>query len=583
MKFSPLFWVAAALVQILTPAGAATDGGAELILRNGAIYQVQPEGKWSEAIAIRDGKIVALGSNQDIDRLQRAGTKVIDLKGRMAMPGIIDNHVHVGEAASQLVLYNCEFSPYADFEEVIANVRKCAADKRPDEWIIGQHWGSRLYERLSTADAIKQLDAASGGRPVVLRNDTIHDHWVNSRALGLAGITRDTPDPEGGQIGHDPKTGELNGLMLESAKALIESKVPRMSAKLSADDLAVGVKFLNSQGVTGFNDAAVLDGSGMLISSTDLFHQLDQQGRLTAHAGLSMLVAGFSLKTDASEAGIDKIYANRAAFRSSRLSMDFAKIFVDGVMVSHTAVFLAPYLPDAQHGNSFRGEPKMSQAELNRMVTSLDKRGISVKLHVAGDGSVRMALDAIAAARKANGNQGPIHTLAHGGYIAASDIPRVRSLGVAIDASPTVWYPGPILTGTEAVIGKERADHYWPFKTFDKQGVLVAGGTDWKTLPGEFSDLWDGMEGMVTRRNPTGQAPGTLWPEEAVDVATMIRFYTINGAKALRIADRAGSLEVGKSADIVVLDQNLFRIPADQIAATKVDMTLFEGKVVHER
>ena len=225
----------------------------------------------------------------------------------------------------------------------------------------------------------------------------------------------------------------------------------------------------------------------------------------------------------------------------------------------------------------------MPQAELNRLVTELDRRGISVKMHVAGDGSVRMALDAIEAARKANGDKGPIHTLAHGGYIAGSDIPRAAALRAAIDASPTVWYPGPILTGTEQVIGKARADRYWPFKTFDAKGVLVVGGTDWKTLPGEFSSLWEGMEGMVTRRNPTGHAPGVLWPEEAVDVGTMIRFYTLNSAKAMGIADRTGSIAVGKAADIIVLDQNLFKVPAGQIAATKVDMTFFGGRLVHER
>ena len=563
-------------------AKAQAERPADLILRNGKIYQVEPAGRWSEAVAIRDGKILAVGSNAAVDPLKGSNTKVIDLKGRMAMPGLIDGHVHLGEAASQLVAYNCSISPYASFKQLIEIVRSCAQGKGPDEWIVGQHWGSALYPQLEQASALAELDAASGGRPVVIRNDTIHDRWVNSRALKIGGITAKTVDPEGGKIGRDPKTGALNGLLLESARALVERNVPALNAPLTAADLVKGVRYLNSVGVTGFNDAAVLDHSTMTISTSDLYHQIDQEGKLTARVGLSMIVAGFPRKVDTSDPGLDEIYVNRQSFRSDQLSIDYAKIFLDGVMVSHTAVFVDPYLPDKEHGDNFRGDAKLSQAELDDLVTRLDHRKISVKFHVAGDGSVRMALDAVEAARKANGDSGPIHTLAHAGYIKAEDIARMRSLRAAVDASPTVWYPGPILAGTEAVIGKTRADHYWPFRTYERNNVLVVGGTDWSTLPGEFSSLWDGMEGMVTRRNPVGQAPGQLWPEEAVGVGAMISFYTINGAKALNIADRTGTIEAGKSADMIVLDRNIFAIDPDTISDTKVDMTIFKGKIVYK-
>ena len=580
LMFSPLADQAG---QARTPAKAAI---ADMILRNGAIYLVEPQGKWAQAIAIRDGKIVAIGTDQDIDRLRGGTTRVIDLKGRMAMPGIIDGHAHVEMAALEMKLYPCTISTYATFTDVIAAVRACAAGKGPDEWIVGQNWSSALYDRLAKPDAIRQLDEASGGRPVLLRNDTVHDRWVNSRALQMAGITRDTADPVNGKIGHDVATGALNGLMLESAGALVEAKIPQFTQAQSAQEgennLAYGLRYLNSQGVTGFNDAAVSAKPGQFSNSNN-YWALDKKGELTAHVGMSMYIGGYSSDPLPTNVDLDRIFADREAVRSGNLSMDFAKIFLDGVMVSHTAVFLEPYLPDAQHGADFLGEPKLSQTELNRLVTELDRRGISVKIHVAGDGSTHMALDAIEAARRSNGDTGPIHTLAHAGYIASSDIPRVAALRAAIDASPTVWYPGPILTMTENVLGKERADRFWPFKTFVENGVLVAGGTDWKSLPGEFSSLWDGMQGIVTRRNPTGHAPGALWPEEAIDVATMVRFYTLNSAKALRIADRAGSLMQGKGADIIVLSQNLFKVPHDKIAATKVDMTIFGGKVVFER
>jgi predicted amidohydrolase YtcJ len=557
------------------PALSATPV-ADLVLRGGKIYLVEPEGKWASALAVRDGRILAVGSDAEIQVWSGPRTKTIDLKGRMVMPGINDIHVHLGAAAADLRTYTCTFSQYDALDKILAAVRECAKAKGPNDWIIGQSWSSALYRELGDASAIKRLDEASGGRPVILRNDTIHDRWVNSRALTLAGVTKQTPDPLPGKIGRDPQTGELNGLLLENAGELVTKHVPEINGPRTQEQivetLAFGVRHLNSVGVTGFDDALVFAGGGEW-SSLSAYHSLDKQGLLTARAALSMAVRP--------DANLDKIFADRAAVRSDHLSADFAKIFLDGVMVSRTAVFLDPYLPDEEHGAHFRGMPTMDQAALNALVTELDKRDISVKVHVAADGSTRMAIDAIEAARKRNGKGGPIHTLAHAGYIAPTDIPRVRQVNAAIDASPTVWYPGPILQATEAVLGKERANRFWPFKTFIANGVLVAGGTDWKSLPDEFSELWDGVQGMVTRRNPRAAAPGALWPEEAIDIAAVIKIYTLNSARAMRIADRTGSLEVGKSADLIVLDQNLFEVPAEKISKTKVLLTLFEGKTVY--
>jgi predicted amidohydrolase YtcJ len=549
---------------------------ADVVLRGGKIYLVEPEGKWASALAVREGKILAVGSDAEIQALSGPRTQTIDLKGRMVMPGINDIHVHLGAAAADLKTYTCTFSQYDSLDKILAAVRECAKAKGPNDWIIGQSWSSALYRELGDASAIKRLDEASGGRPVILRNDTIHDRWVNSRALAVAGVTKQTPDPLPGKIGRDPKTGELNGLLLENAGELVTKHVSEISAPRTQEQivetLAFGVRHLNSVGVTGFDDALVF-ASGGEWSSLSAYHLLDKRGLLTARAALSMAVRP--------HADLEKIFADRAAVRSDHLSAGFAKIFLDGVMVSRTAVFLDPYLPDEEHGANFRGMPTMDQATLNALITALDKRDISVKVHVAADGSTRMAIDAIEAARKRNGKGGPIHTLAHAGYIAPTDIPRIRQVNAAIDASPTVWYPGPILQATEAVLGKERANHFWPFKTFIANGVLVAGGTDWKSLPDEFSELWDGIQGMVTRRNPRAAAPGALWPEEAIDIASVIKIYTLNSANAMRIADRTGSLKVGKSADLIVLDRNLFDVPAEQISKTKVLLTMFEGKTVY--
>lgn len=556
---------------------------ADTILTNGKVYLVEPKGTWAEALAIDDGKIVAVGTSAEVKRYAGSDTRVIDLDGRMAMPGLIDAHLHLGAAAADLMVYKCEISNYASLADVLEAVRKCAVGKGPDDWVVGQHWGSGLIEQLANSENLKLLDEAGGGRPVMLRSESIHDRWVNRRALSIAGIDGNTPDPINGKIGKDSKTGQLNGLLLESAGQLVERHIPGLSSPPGfvelVDGLEGGVKFLNSKGVTGFNDASVVLDATKETKRTraDLraYRALDRRG-LTANATVSILI-------DPNITDISRTFAGLKAADSDKLSTQFAKIFVDGVQVARTGYFLEPYLPDHEHGANFRGEPKMTPEKLNQAVVELDRLGISVKMHVSGDAAIRMALDAVEQARRINGDKGPLHTLAHAGFITDQDMPRAKRLRAAIDASPVVWIPGPPITATAMAIGEKRTEKFFGFKTYLRNDLLVTGGSDWKTLPGEFSDMWDGMEGMVTRRNPRGAAPGAFAPSEAIGVDDMIAIYTINSAKALGLQDRAGSLKVGKDADIVVLDRNLFTIPASDIARTQVDLTFFRGKEVYAR
>ncbi len=567
--------LAACTNTVAPPTNMASPPPADVVVRGGPIRTMNPAQPVVQAVAIRDGKIVALGDERTVQLWTNKDTRIIDLAGRMAMPGLNDSHVHLEMAALDLVTYACEFEPTATLDVLLATVKQCAEGKSADAWIVGQYIGSNLYTQIRDASTIKRLDEASGGRPVFLRNDSIHDRWVNSRALQIAGYTRDTKDPLNGQIGRDPKTGELNGLLIERpAYEALQSQIP---AFMPLDDerrraaIATSVRTLNSFGVTAFQDARINPDGAAVI------HELDQQGSLTARANLSTLVEPNK------NPSLDQLFAQRAAFRSERLNLDWAKIYLDGVMVSRTALFIEPYLPDDEHGADFRGEAIVSQARLNQILAELDRRGISVKLHVAGDGSVHQAIEAIAETRKANGPNGPLHSLAHAGYILDSDIARLKPLGIAIDTSPTVWYPGSILTATEEVIGVERAGRFWPFRTMLDQGALVAGGTDWKTLPGEFSDIWSGIEGMVTRRNPRTNNGPALWAEQAITLDEALRIFTLDAARAMKLDDRTGSLAVGKSADLIVLAQDIFAIPPERISDTLVDYTLFEGEIVYNR
>lgn len=333
-----LCWVisVACVGMPVSAAGANAAAGpsrANLVLRNGVIFTGDAGGSTVQALAVRDGRVSALGSNQEMSQWVGPDTEVMDLKGKFAIPGLNDIHVHVQAAARDLAAYNCWFSQYSTFEQVLAAVKDCALKVKPGDWVIGTYWNSRLYSRLEKADAIKALDAASGGHPVLLRNDTIHDRWANSRALQLAGITARTPNPLNGVIGRDPANGELNGLLIEGpAIALVERVSPLNEAAADApsssargatspgndrrlEQLRLGVSKLSSYGVTAFEDAAVLG------TDVGLWRALDEQGDLRARATLCILV-------DPNQPGdLESLFADAQRQETAHVKARCAKIF----------------------------------------------------------------------------------------------------------------------------------------------------------------------------------------------------------------------------------------------------------------
>lgn len=547
---------------------------ADMVINNGKIFSSVIGKPWSEALAIKDKKIVAIGSARDMKDYIGPATEVVDADKHVVIPGIIDAHVHLSNSIKDIIAFNCSSPNDATLDQLISNVETCAKGRKPGEWVTVNAYSSRLIPQLTSADALRRLDAATPNNPVVIRSDSVHDRWVNSAALKLAKITKQTPVTDG-TIGKDPRSGELNGLLIEWGAVGLVDTVSPLGKFNSTDDsglLEQGAVLLNSFGVTGWVEAL------SSVESAAAYRKADDSGNLHGRVGISILID--PNKVAPSE--LPALFKAASAADDAHLSTKFAKIFLDGTPVTQTASVLEPYLPNKEHGAHYHGEQKVSQDLLNQTVTALDALDVSVKMHVTGDGSVREALNAVTAARAANGNRGPMHTLAHAGHLAPEDISRFAKLNVAFEASPTMWFPGPIMDAMIAMLGKGRAENFWLFRTYMKAGALVAGGTDWKTLPGEYSDLWSGIEGMVTRRNPTGKFPGVLHPEEALDVATALQLYTINSAKALRVDRVAGSLEPGKSADVVILNQDIFTINPDCISETAPIMTIFEGQIVYK-
>jgi len=554
---------------------SSKPAAADLVVLNGRVYTVDSARSWANAFAVRGGRIIAVGDEAAVKPLIGEGTRVLDLDGRMAMPGIVDVHTHM-MMGGQAALFELRLSNMERRDGILKKVREAAEKTAEGKWVIGAQWGSDLIATINTEESLRLLDEASLGRPVLLRDDTYHNRWVNTAAMRLAGVTAANADPEQGSFGRDPKTGALTGLMIESASGMIERAIVssgHYTDEMDRAAMAHSIATLNEHGVTAFLDAAAMQPVMAALKG------LDDRGELTAWASAAMPVTEPSFMFGI--AG-EELFALRETFRSAHVRPDFTKVFLDGVPGARTAAFHEPYTPDPVFGCCFRGTTLASVPELVRWVGRCEKLGLSVKIHCAGDAAVTQALDAIDVVRSFNGPTKLVHHIAHASYIAPQDIKRFAELGVAADLSPFIWYPTAFLEGHKQTMGVERATRFWPNRGLLAAGTLMAGGSDWPVIPNP--DPWNGMEGLVTRQNPSGDFAGeSLWPEQALDIATVLEIFTINSARVMGLDGTIGSLEIGKSADFIVLERNVLEVPSDEIADTKVLSTWFEGRKVYER
>ncbi len=571
----PPAWKAAALACLaalptLCQAGAEARAPADLVLTHGTFYTENPRQPWVQALAVNAGTIVYSGDARGARAYVGPATKVVDLHGRFAMPGLVDAHVHPVMGGLK-VLYECNFRFSATPDEIARLLSDCAAKAAPGQWIRGGQWDSGFFENHPMASPRAFLDAITTLHPIVLIDDSEHNGWVSSSALKAAGIDEHTPDPAGGTIQRE-SSGAPNGVLLESAfRVLFRSALPAWTAEQHVAAVREANRLANSYGITAVKDA------GAYEDYLAAYGAVDRAGALTMHVAACLRTPSGSRTTPLDYTDLE---ARRDRYRSTHVHTEFVKIFLDGVpTAARTAAMLAPYLPDAVHQPGYAGDLLVAPALLAQDVTELDRRGFTVKMHATGDRAVRVGLDAIGAARKANGPSGLHHELAHAGYIDAADVPRFAALDAVPDFSPMIWYPSPIIASIIGALG-ERGRRYWPARDLLDSGARPAGGSDWPAaVPDE--NPWTGIQALVTRADPKGITPGTLWPEQAIGLAAALNMYMTDAARALKLEARIGSLEPGKSADLIVLDRNPFRIPVTQVAATHVEMTYFEGRLVH--
>lgn len=551
------------------PPGADT-AAAELVFKNANIYTVDPNKPSATSLAVREGKIVAVGADADTASLIGPQTKVVDVQGRLILPAFHDEHTHPvwgGLSHSGCALYDGN-SP-EDYQKIVA---KCAADEPGDGWIYGSGWKDGLFPPDGVPDK-QLLDAVVSNRPVAFTNVGGHGIWVNSKALEVAGITRDTKDPPNGHIDRDKK-GEPIGSFQEAAVELIVKKLPPPSDKAREQALSYALDYFNSNGIVGWHDALVPisgDEPGQAIPPgvPQTYAAMANNGTLKGHVTLAL---AWDKKRGVEQ--IPDLVASADKLAAAGVAAKAVKFLLDGVPAQRTAALIEPYsdMP------GFKGDLHIDPAVLRDAVTRLDAEGFQVHIHAIGDQAVRTALDAFTQARERNGAKDHRHLLSHVNLIARDDLPRFKELGVIVIFQPLWACMDDYMVLVGARVGPARMEHMYPVMSLRRAGGKVAYGSDW---PVASANPLEGIQVALTRRCP-GKTDGELLaPEERVSLEQAIESYTINSAYVSHIEDRSGSLVVGKSADLVVLDRDLFKIPVDEISKAQVLLTLFAGEAVH--
>ena len=561
-------------ISVLVLATVVHAGPADYVFMGGKVYTVNKEQPWAEAVAVQGKKIVFVGSTSDAKNYIGDQTKIVDLDGKMMLPGFIDSHCH--PVVGALVTPGA-FLQYDSVDEVLKSVKE-EADANPDSDLI-RGFGWRYASFPSTGPTKQMLDEIVPDRPVFLFAIDAHGAWVNSKALEKAGISKDTPDPQPGfsKYQRDPKTGEPTGYLVEVPAALeVLSKLQiqnRSSVAAALDDLmpqfaAAGITAIFEAGIQGLSNE---DGFGIYLD-------MEKSGKLP------LRIVGSYYHNNPKVDPLPIIKANRKAFRGELVQCEVLKINVDGGDAQHTGAYLQPYAdkPDTM------GLPIFTPQQLNDLVTRADASGIDVHYHAYGDHATRMALDAIEAATKANPKRDRRHTLGHSMYLKDDDIPRYAKLNAIAQFSIQWATPDSANLG----LAVERLGERVVYTEFMRpRSVLNAGGkvtfgTDWP--PAGYYSTYKPLEMIqvaLTRKMLTGKGLAPVMPpqDEIITLSQAIEATTLTCAYQIRLEDKVGSIEVGKLADLVVLGKNLFDVEPMEISKVKVLMTMMNGKVTHRK
>jgi len=542
----------------------ASGHHADKVFLNGSIHTFNQELTVVTAIAIDDGLITLVGTNEEINRSIGETTEVIDLKGKMMMPSFHDAHSHpIWSGVDQL---KCVVSESYDIDIMQTQLKECLVSDLTKEtgWIVGTQLNIGVFPSGNVNKSF--LDQISKDIPIYVDAEDGHNGVANSKALELAGVFKETPNPENGIIEKDPVTGEPSGTLREpSAMNLVKSIMPKDSDGLYDKGLYFAQDLAHSFGITASIAASV--GERHMATYKRAADRGDLELRI-----ITCLEFGDTLFSQ-DPAMFEEVYRNRTQYSDSRINVDCIKIFIDGVLEGQTGAVLEPYLGTDNYGQLY-----LEQDVLNAVVTRFDSENIQIHTHAIGDRAVRSTLDAFEYAISMNGKTDNRHHISHLQMIDEEDIPRFSELGVAANFQAAWALPDEYITEINTPeLGIERVNRMYPIGSVFRANGLIVGGSDWAV---STMNPLVAIETAVRRQDPDDRVSGFLNKNESIDLTEILKAYTINAAYLMHREEYTGSIEVGKAADLIILERNLYNIAVDEISEVKVLQTLLEGKTV---
>lgn len=551
-------------------AGEPEGGYADVVIRDTAVYTLNEEQPWADAVAIRDGRIVMVGGAQEAELWTGPDSRVISQFGGLVLPGFQDAHTH--PLSSGVDHFDCSLDVQPQTQQAyLDKVSECARTMPDRQWISGGGWSVTAFPPKGIPDKAL-LDSVVADRPMVFFSADGHTAWTNSLAMAIAGITAQTPDPPNGRIDRAAATGEAVGSFQESAMELIRAHMPPPPQSQIDQGMHYAIDYLHSLGITAMQEANASIDPDDPLQALKTYRRFADSGELQIRTVVSL-----GWDNDKGLEQIPDLIRAREQYNGGLLNTATVKIFLDGVVEPSTAALLQDY--SDQPG--YKGELQVPPELLNEAAAQLDKNGFQVHMHVIGDAAVREGLDAIQFALQRNGPGNGRHHLAHVEFVDPADIPRFAALNVTATFSPLWAVEDEFLTElTWPRVGAERYQWTYPINSIVQAGGRITFGSDWNV---SSPDPMLAIETAVTRIDPLQGDTPVFLPQQRITLEQAIAAATINAAYVNHFDDSSGSIEVGKLGDLVILDTNLFKIDPSAISDARVVTTLSGGEVVYHR
>lgn len=534
---------------------------ADILIQSNAIFDSVSNEPFEGFLAIKGNKIMDIGSPEKAAGFMGENTRVIHCKDRLVMPGFHDSHIHLILTG---MYKSCVNLGAARSEEEAASMLHEFEQRHPTEgWVYGFNWYHVFWDN-KTLPTKHSLDSLFPDRPVFLVNAEAHGAWVNSKALEIAGITKDTPDPFGGEIAR-LKDGEPSGFLYEGAVALVGSTALKFTPQQEKHFLQKVMASAKSLGITSLVDVQPYFGANM--GNVKTYKEIEDSGELTVRIHAASDLFG----------DLDAAAKNAALCTGSKVKANLVKQFVDGVFTTHTALMLEDYT-DAP-GN--RGIQLCQLDKIADAVKVAHNNGLSIKIHAIGDRAIRFTLDCYQAAIDMYGKNKARHAIEHIELVSDEDIPRFKKLGIVPSVQPEHLGLMPTWEGEEYryVLGEERAARTWRFKTLLDTAGVIALGSD---CPVVDNNPFYAIHRGITRVHDDGLPKGGWNPAEKLSIAELLKGYTLGSAYGVSREEELGTLEAGKLADVIIVDRNLFTVSPHEIRDAKVEMTIMDGKIIYE-